>query len=117
MKAREQFLNSSSSIKQNIAQLGNAYQAREWLVENVNGMGYKEASHFLRNIGQGMDLAILDRHILRFLNGSGILEAFPHSLRAKDYVYYEQLLRRFAFRLSIPLGHLDFILWYIQSGR
>ena len=28
-------------------------------------MSYKEASHFLRNIGFGENIAILDRHILK----------------------------------------------------
>ncbi|MEI6862955.1 MAG: DNA lyase, partial [Candidatus Omnitrophota bacterium] len=28
---------------------------RDWFVENIKGIGYKEASHFLRNIGLGGD--------------------------------------------------------------
>lgn len=36
-----------------------ASELREWLLENVKGLGYKEASHFLRNIGY-RNLAILD---------------------------------------------------------
>ena len=43
------------------------FEIREWLVENVRGMGYKESSHFLRNIGLGENIAILDRHILKNL--------------------------------------------------
>jgi len=39
----------------------------EWLVKNLTGLGYKEAGHFLRNIGSGK-IAILDRHILRNLH-------------------------------------------------
>ena len=41
-------------------------EAREWLVKNIKGYGYKEASHFLRNVGI-TDFAILDRHILKNL--------------------------------------------------
>ena len=26
-------------------------QLRDWIVKNIKGIGYKEASHFLRNIG------------------------------------------------------------------
>ena len=29
----------------------NKDQLREWLVKNIKGFGYKESSHFLRNIG------------------------------------------------------------------
>ena len=39
---------------------------RDYLVKNIKGIGLKEASHFLRNIGY-KDLAILDRHILKNL--------------------------------------------------
>ncbi|MEM1550621.1 MAG: N-glycosylase/DNA lyase [Candidatus Bathyarchaeia archaeon] len=39
---------------------------REWLVKNVKGIGYKEASHFLRNMGF-TNVAIVDRHILSVL--------------------------------------------------
>jgi len=43
-------------------------EKREWIVKNIKGMSYKEASHFLRNIGFGEDIAILDRHILKNLS-------------------------------------------------
>ncbi len=44
---------------------------RDWLVKNVKGLGMKEASHFLRNIGYN-DVAIIDRHILRFMAAEGL---------------------------------------------
>lgn len=118
MKARETFIQGNpKSLKDQLSQFHNIHLARDWLVTNVKGMGYKEASHFLRNIGQGMDFAILDRHILRFLTRVGLIEVMPTSLRPKDYKYYEQILRDFSNHLSIPLGHLDFILWFIETGR
>jgi len=39
---------------------------REWLVKNIKGIGYKEASHFLRNIGY-TNFAIIDFHIIDIL--------------------------------------------------
>ena len=39
---------------------------RDWLVKNIKGLGYKEASHFLRNIGY-KNYAIVDFHILDLL--------------------------------------------------
>ncbi|MDI6917986.1 MAG: hypothetical protein QMC80_09355, partial [Thermoplasmatales archaeon] len=63
VEAGKQFLiEGKTSIKSQIAQFGDVYDARDWLARNVKGMGYKEAGHFLRNIGQGENLAILDRH-------------------------------------------------------
>ena len=48
--------------------------ARRFLAKNVEGIGYKEASHFLRNIGY-CGLAILDRHVLRGLFDLKVIEA------------------------------------------
>ena len=48
-------------------------EAREWLVRNIKGIGYKEASHFLRNVGY-KDVAILDRHILNLMVEYGVID-------------------------------------------
>ena len=39
---------------------------REFLVKNVRGLGYKTASHFLRNMG-AQNLAVIDTHVLKFM--------------------------------------------------
>src|SRR5437773_34725 len=59
--------------------------ARAWLVREVDGLGWKEASHFLRNIGRGDGLAILDRHILRNLMRHGVIGRMPTSLTPNRY--------------------------------
>jgi len=59
--------------------------AREMLVKHVKGLGYKEASHFLRNLGF-KGLAILDRHILRTLTELGVLNEFPKILNRRRYL-------------------------------
>src|SRR5215467_2653539 len=52
VQAREQFSkNGEIRVKPHLKSFANNFELREWLVENVNGLGYKEASHFLRNIG------------------------------------------------------------------
>ena len=39
---------------------------RGWLVVNVNGLGMKASSHFLRNLGN-QSFAIIDTHILKYM--------------------------------------------------
>ncbi len=39
-----------SDIKNILKNLGE-FEAREFLVKNIKGLGYKESSHFLRNVG------------------------------------------------------------------
>jgi len=62
----------------------NETNAREWLVNNVKGIGYKEASHFLRNTGS-KNIAILDRHILSLMAENNFIKEKPKSLRAYPY--------------------------------
>ncbi|MFC1546842.1 DNA lyase, partial [bacterium] len=58
---------------------------RDWFVRNVKGLGYKEASHFLRNIGFGDNIAILDRHILKNLKNLGVINSIPASIPKIQY--------------------------------
>lgn len=90
---------------------------REWLVENIKGYGYKEASHFLRNIGLGMDIAILDRHILKNLKRYGVITKIPDSVGPrKRYFEIEDKMRKFARQIRIPLEELDLLFWSIETG-
>ena len=81
-------------------------------------MGYKEASHFLRNIGFADDLAILDRHILKNLKIFGIIEEIPKSLSKKKYLEIEKAMKKFAIeKVKVPVAHLDFLFWYLFNGE
>jgi N-glycosylase/DNA lyase len=90
---------------------------REWLVPTVRGMGYKEASHFLRNVGLFHDISILDRHVLRNLYRLQLIEDVPEGLTKKRYLGVEEEMRRFSKRIGIPLHHLDLLLWYRETGE
>lgn len=91
-------------------------RAREWLVSNIKGLGYKEASHFLRNIGRGKNLAILDVHILRNLKRYGIIDEIPASLSRKRYLDIEDRMRGFSQKSGIPLEELDLLFWSKNTG-
>ncbi len=100
-----------------LSEFESPFETREWLVKNVKGLGYKEASHFLRNIGLGEDLTILDRHILKALLKFGVIEELPKTLTRKKYIEIEEKMRNFSKGLGIPLSHLDFVFWQIQTER
>ena len=89
---------------------------REWLVLNVKGLGWKEASHFLRNIGR-RDLAILDRHILRNLKRHHVIRSLPKSLTKKRYNAIEQQFVRFAGAIGISMDELDLLFWSRETGE
>ncbi len=98
-----------------VREIGDEHRLRSWLAENVRGLGYKEASHFLRNIGY-RDLAIIDFHILRILRRYGIIGSVK-SLTRKRYLQLESVLREIASRIGISLAELDLYLWYMDSGK
>ncbi len=117
-KAQDLFVeNGKIRIVDRLNELKDPFVIREWLVENVMGMGYKEASHFLRNIGLGENLTILDRHILRALKRYGYLDQVPNSISKKKYIEIERKMKRWAQTLNIPISHLDFVIWQIESNR
>ena len=100
-----------------LKQENDSKKIRQWLVKNIKGIGMKEATHFLRNIGLSDDLAILDRHILRKLNKLGIIKKIPESLSPKKYIEIEKRMQKFAKSIDVPASHLDFVFWYQETGR
>ena len=88
---------------------------REWLVKNIKGLGYKEASHFLRNIGYD-NLAIIDFHIVDLLLRHK-LATRPKTLTKAKYFEVEKILVKIAKTSSLTLAELDLYLWYIETGK
>lgn len=92
------------------------FELREWLVKNIKGLGYKEASHFLRNIGK-RNLAILDRHILKNLKNLKVIRDIPKTLTKKKYLYIEKKFKRFSEEIGITMDELDLLFWSMETGE
>ncbi|MEP7037186.1 MAG: hypothetical protein ABI891_02490, partial [Acidobacteriota bacterium] len=93
-------------------------ERRDWLVKEkgIKGLGYKEASHFLRNIGF-KGYAILDKHVLRSLAELKIIDdAKPPSTRLK-YLTIENQLKKLADSAEIDFDELDLVLWSLKTGE
>lgn len=103
------------SFKNLILSFENDEQRRDFLVKNFKGIGLKEASHFLRNVGLGDNFAILDRHILKNLKEIGIIDKIPKNLSKKMYKEIEEKMRRFSDEIKLNMKYLDFILWYKET--
>lgn len=91
---------------------------REWLVRErgIKGLGYKEASHFLRNIGF-RGLAILDKHILNSLAEMNVIKEAKPPATAKRYLEIENTMRQFAQNIRIDFDELDLVLWSLKTGE
>ncbi len=94
------------------------FERRDWLVreKGIKGLGYKEASHFLRNIGL-KGYAILDKHVLRCLAELKIIESpKPPNGRSK-YLKVEAKLRELTKRTKIDFDEMDLVLWSMKTGQ
>jgi N-glycosylase/DNA lyase len=89
---------------------------RAWLVENIKGLGWKESSHFLRNVGY-KDYAIIDRHVINILREHGYLNERPKTLSKNKYHEIESSLKKICDNLKISQAELDMYLWYMKTGE
>jgi N-glycosylase/DNA lyase len=103
------------NIKELVSRFPDERSARAWLAENVDGIGYKEASHFLRNVGYS-DVAILDRHILSLMRQYDLLEGTPKTPTKKKYLAAEEKLKKLSQKTDLSLAELDLYLWYMETG-
>ena len=105
-------------LREKLGSFDDDLERRDWLVKEkrIKGLGYKEASHFLRNIGL-KDYAILDKHILRSLAELGIIgDPKPPNTRAK-YLETEEKLKNLAALTEIDFDELDLVLWSMKTGE
>jgi N-glycosylase/DNA lyase len=93
-------------------------ERRDFFARNksVKGLGYKEASHFLRNIGFP-GYAILDKHILNSLREMNVISKRVRPTTRAGYLEIEKRLEDFAGEIGIDMDHLDLLLWSRKTGE
>ncbi len=85
---------------------------RAGLVRDLPGIGPKQASMFLRNVGKSYDVAILDVHVLKYFHRLGLLP--EHKLAISTLKLYEKaeaVASRYAIQCGHPVGFLDWAIW------
>ena len=116
MEARQLF-NNGLNIKEKLSEFSNDFELRDWLVEKVKGMAYKETGHFMRNIGRYENLTILDRHILKNLHKHGVIEEIPNPLTKKQYLEIEEKMKLFCKEIGINIEEIDLLFWSEETGE
>lgn len=97
------------------AKARNSREGRDELSALVNGMGLKEASHVLRNIGC-RGLAIIDRHLLRCLVACSVIPEQVHIGSPRQYHAVENLFDHFSQKVGIDMDELDLLFWSDITG-
>lgn len=116
MELKEKFPMIKDNVREAKQKKTDPKELREFLVNNVKGISYKEASHFLRNIGF-RGLAILDRHILRNMLRYGAVDNLPKTLTKKEYLRLENEIKEFSKKVGIDMDELDLLFWSMETGE
>lgn len=91
-------------------------EKRMEIKNNFSGIGMKEASHFLRNIGTS-NLAIIDRHIMNNLCKCKVID-FTHTPKNdKEYLMIENKFRNFAKKIGYEMDFLDLLFFAHSTGE
>lgn len=92
-------------------------QCREWFVENIKGLSWKGASHFLRNIGYGDSFAILSSHTVSVLFDLDVLELSEPPKNKSGYLQAEEKVNKFSEDIEIDIQALDLVLWSYRTDK
>lgn len=93
-----------------------AEEARRLLVENVKGVGMKESSHFLRNIGY-RNICIIDNHITQCLCDIKVIEKRERPASKKEYLEVENKMKEYSKKAGIDVDELDLLFWSSRTGK
>ena len=99
-------------LKSLVSSFEDRVERRDFFAKNpgIKGLGYMQASHFLRNLGFS-GYAILDRNNLASLSELGIIGETKYPLTKRRYLETESLMTEAAYELGISLDEFDLLLW------
>lgn len=113
---KAEYIYGARKIKEELEHLPkDAFEARDYLEKNIKGLGYKESSHFLRNIGY-KGLCILDRHVVTTLHKAGVYASDETPKTRTQYLRMEEQMKIFARRIQIDIDELDLAVWAMKTG-
>jgi len=106
------------ALRKKLESFSDAIERRDWLAreKEIKGLGYKESSHFLRNVGI-KGYAILDKHVMNCLADLNVVETPKPPATRTRYLETEDKLRRFARDIRIDFDELDLVLWSMKTGE
>jgi N-glycosylase/DNA lyase len=89
-------------------------EARRNLASEVVGLGPKQASLFLRNIGYSSDVAVLDIHVLTYMHWIGLTADPMKSVRTlRQYEALEDALIEYSRPFGVRADCFDVAVWVV----
>ena len=105
----------SNSIKRMLQISDSPKIVRNELIKNCPGIGNKQSSMFLRNIGFSDELAILDTHLIDYLKTIHIIPSNYKLSTKKQYSHVEDKYLEYAISNNFDIGYLDSAIWMIMK--
>ncbi len=108
----------SMRLRERLESFDDDLERRDWLAQDprIKGLGYKESSHFLRNVGF-KGYGILDKHVVRCLAEMGVIKSTKPPTSRQQYLKTEARMREFANEVGIDFDELDLVLWSMKTGE
>lgn len=100
------------TIKKILREKNSALETRKRIMNYSLGLGPKQASMFLRNIGYYNGFAVLDKHVIDYMRMMGLTSLSQANFSSiVAYQKEETKLKFFAKTINVELLHLDLAIW------
>lgn len=118
VNAAKTLYGQNCGLLRNLRRSTSESEARDFLVKNIQGIGLKEASHFLRDVGFSDSLAIIDSHVITFLTEIGaVREEEINALTPAVYMRLERILLGLCKDLGFNLSVFDMAIWQCMRSK
>ena len=112
--ARQNIYGNGMSLREILYKYSESSELRATLVKLVPGLGMKQASMYLRNVSNSFELAVIDSHVLKYMNVMDLVEKVPSTISKAQYLVKENKLTKYAEKFDYPVGCVDYAIWIVM---
>jgi N-glycosylase/DNA lyase len=112
--ARENIYGSGIRLREMLGKYSESSELRTALVKLVPGLGMKQASMYLRNVSNSFELAVIDSHVLKYMNVMNLVKKVPSTISKAQYLVKENKLTKYSEKFGYPVGCVDYAIWIVM---
>ena len=112
--ARQNIYGNGMSLREILYKDSESSELRATLVKLVPGLGMKQASMYLRNVSNSFELAVIDSHVLKYMNVMDLVKKVPSTISKAQYLVKENMLIKYAEKFDYPVGCVDYAIWIVM---
>ncbi len=113
-RAAERLYGRRGTLRSFLEDSGDIRDARRRLTLEVSGLGPKQASLFLRNIGYAAHVAVLDIHVLTYMSWVGLTKAPIRAVpTVRKYEALEDAFIEHAYSFGYTPDRFDLAVWVV----